>query len=93
MEDIRRTQDNHLIALENVLGRIGDTSQKIAGELDDHIVLLEDLDEHVERSADGMGFLRQRMSKLLQTNNNFHLTTIMILSVVVVVLLFLVLFD
>ena len=93
MEDIRKEQDSHLLELESVLGRIGDKSKAIASELDGHVEILEDLDDDVDRVQDSMDFVRGRMKKLLQTDNNCHLTTIFVLSGIVIFLALLLIFG
>ena len=84
MQDIRNTQDNHLLELENVLGRIGQTSEAMATELDVHSGLIDELNEHVDRSDSAMAVVRTKLGKFLETDNDCHLTTIFILIGVII---------
>jgi hypothetical protein len=93
MQDIRDTQDNHLLELENVLGRIGKTSEAMATELDVHSELMDDLNEHIDRSDDAMAVVRTKLGKFLETDNDCHLTTILVLIGVIIFLIILVVYG
>ena len=93
MQDIRNTQDNHLLELENVLGRIGQTSEAMATELDVHSGLIDELNEHVDRSDSAMAVVRTKLGKFLETDNDCHLTTIFILIGVIIFLIFLIIYG
>lgn len=93
MDSFRDTQDDHLVELENVLGRIGETSHKMASELDDHVELLDDLHDQVDHSEDAMNMVRDKIGRVMQTDNNCHITTIMVLTGVVLFLVFLIIYG
>lgn len=93
MQDIRNTQDSHLLELENVLGRIGQTSEAMATELDVHSGLIDELNEHVDRSDNAMAIVRTKLGKFLETDNDCHLTTIFILIGVIIFLIILIIYG
>jgi syntaxin 8 len=86
--DVLREQDEQLDALGASIGRQRDLSIQIGDELDDHAMMLDDVDNRVDRHQSQLDRARGRLGKVARkAKDNWSMTTIIVLIVILVLLI------
>lgn len=81
-------QDEQLDQLGASIGRQRDISIQIGSELDDHAMMLEEVDERVDRHQSQLDRARGRLGKVARkAKDNWSMTTIIVLIVILVLLI------
>ena len=81
-------QDDQLDALGASIGRQRALGQQIGDELDEHVLMLDEVDGHVDRQQGRLGGARERIGKIARrANDNKQLTAIVVLIVILVLLI------
>ncbi len=86
-------QDETLDELDDAVVRVGYMAENIHEELGQQNKMLNDLEEDLENAEEQLGLVMGKLAKLMKTTNKLQLGTIMALSLIVIVLLFLVLYT
>jgi chromosome segregation ATPase len=81
-------QDNELHELTKCTERLNEKALVINNELEDQKLLLEQLDQDIDRQAEKMNFVMKHMAKVLKTSDTKQLYLIMVLTVIFVILCF-----
>ena len=81
-------QDNELQELTKCTERLNEKALVINNELEDQKLLLEQLDQDIDRQAEKMNFVMKHMAKVLKTSDTKQLYLIMVLTVIFVILCF-----
>ncbi|KAK8812466.1 hypothetical protein WA158_007700 [Blastocystis sp. Blastoise] len=87
--DMMIKQDQDLSMIGDDVDRLGQMASAIGDEINTHNTMLIDMNEEMDEATTKMGQARQQIGKLLKTNNNCELMTILILIAVAVVCFFL----
>ena len=87
-KSVLRDQDEHLDRLGESIGRQRDLSIQIGDELDEHVMMLDDVEDHVDRHQGRLDGARRSLGKVARkANDNKQLTAIFILIIVLVLLI------
>lgn len=87
-QQILSEQDAQLDSLGESIGRQHQLSIQIGDELEGHIALLDDVDEHVDRHQNRLNNARRRLDKIRRkAGDNWSLMTIVGLIIVLVILI------
>lgn len=87
-EQILSEQDAQLDSLGESIGRQHQLSIQIGDELEGHIALLDDVDEHVDRHQGRLNNARRRLDKIRRkAGDNWSMMTIVGLIIVLVILI------
>ena len=83
-----RDQDEHLDRLGESIGRQRDLSIRIGDELDEHVMMLDEVDGHVERHLGRLEGARRRLGGVARkAGDNKQMVAIAVLVVVLVLLI------
>lgn len=86
--NVLREQDEQLDRLGESIGRQRDLSIQIGDELDDHAMLLDEVDERVDRHQGQLDRAGKRLGNFARkARENWSLTTIVVLIIVLVLLI------
>ncbi len=85
-----KQQDETLDDLDDAVVRVGHMAGHIHEELGSQNKMLNELEDDLQNAEEQLGLVMGKLAKLLRTTNKWQLRTIMILSLIVIVLLFLV---
>jgi syntaxin 8 len=87
-QGVLRDQDQQLDQLGESIGRQRDLSIQIGSELDDHAMLLEEVDERVDRHQGQLDRANKRLSTFARkARENWSLTVIVVLIIILVLLI------
>jgi syntaxin 8 len=87
-QGVLRDQDEQLDRLGESIGRQRDLSIQIGNELDDHTMLLEEVDERVDRHQGQLDRANKRLSTFARkARENWSLTLIVVLIIILVLLI------
>lgn len=87
-KNVLREQDEQLDRLGDSIGRQRELSIQIGDELDDHIQMLDDVEQHMDRHQTTLDGARKRLGTFVRkAKENSQLTIILILICVLVVLI------
>ena len=84
-------QDETLDELDGAVVRVGHMAENIHEELGHQNKMLNELEDDLENAEEQLGLVMGKLAKMLKTKNKWQLCTILALSMIVIVLLFLVL--
>lgn len=85
---VMRDQDEQLDVLGASIGRQRDLGMQIGSELDDHAIMLEEVDERTDRHQGQLDRARGRLGKVARkARDNWSMTTIVVLIVILVLLI------
>ncbi|KAF2094454.1 hypothetical protein NA57DRAFT_68552 [Rhizodiscina lignyota] len=85
---VLREQDEQLDRLGESIGRQRDLSIQIGDELDDHAMMLDEVDERVDRHQGQLDRARSRLGRVARkAKDNWSMTTIIVLIVILVLLI------
>jgi len=85
-------QDETLDELDEAVGRVGHMAGNIHEELGHQNKILTDLEDDLADAEEKLGLVMGKLAKMLKTKNKLQLGTILCLSMVVVVLVFIVIY-
>jgi len=86
--DVLQQQDDQLDRLGESIGRQRDLSMHIGDELEDHMQMLDDVEQHVDRHQTTLDGARRQLGNIARkARDNKQLTTILILIIVLVLLI------
>lgn len=87
-KNVLRDQDEQLDRLGDSIGRQRELSIQIGDELDDHVQMLDDVEQHVDRHQSRLDGARKRLGTIARkARDNSQLTIILILICVLVLLI------
>ena len=87
-QGVLREQDEHLDRLGESIGRQRDLSIQIGSELDDHAMLLDEVDERVDRHQGQLDRANKRLTTFARkAKENWSLTLIVVLIIILVLLI------
>jgi len=87
---IMASQDEALQAISDSAQRLGNVARTINVELQEQQVMLNQLDEDIDRETEKLNFVMKRIGRLLKTSDSKQLCVIIALFVLFLVLLFLI---
>lgn len=90
---IMAEQDQDLEELGVGVDRLNELGQNINEELKVQNQMLSDLDRDIDEAAEKMNFVMGKLARLLKTKDTCQLWTVLILTVILVVLVFLVMYT
>mmetsp|Transcript_14830 Transcript_14830/g.26285 ORF Transcript_14830/g.26285 Transcript_14830/m.26285 type:complete len:247 (+) Transcript_14830:418-1158(+) len=90
---IIRQQDEELEELGYAVDRVNDMAVGINEELKTQNQMLKTLEEDIDEAAEKMNFVMGKMAKLLKTKDTCQIWTVIILTLVLVLLVFLVIYT
>lgn len=86
--NVLREQDEQLDVLGASIGRQRDLSIQIGNELDDHAMMLDEVDNRVDRNQSQLDRARNRLGRVARkAKDNWSMTTIIVLIVILVLLI------
>jgi syntaxin 6 len=85
-----KQQDETLDELDQAVVRVGRMAETIQDEIGQQNKLLQEVDEDMDDAQQKLGFVMGKLSKMLKTKSKWQLCTVVILSLIVVVLLFII---
>ena len=86
-------QDEGLEQLDGAVDRIHGMAEEIHGELSAQARMLDDTEDELDETTEKMNFVMGKLSKLLKTKDTCQLWTIVALTVVLIVMVFLVIYS
>lgn len=86
-------QDETLDELGEAVSRVGELAEGIAEEIGQQNKMLDELDEDLTNVEEELGLVMGKLAKFLKTKDKWQLRTILMLSLVAFILLFLVLYT
>ena len=86
-------QDEGLEQLDGAVDRIHGMAEEIHGELSAQARMLDDMEDELDETTEKMNFVMGKLSKLLKTKDTCQLWTIVALTVVLIVMVFLVIYS
>ena len=86
-------QDEGLEQLDGTVDRIHGMAEEIHGELSAQARMLDDMEDELDETTEKMNFVMGKLSKLLKTKDTCQLWTIVALTVVLIVMVFLVIYS
>ena len=86
-------QDETLDELDDAVVRVGHMAENIHDELGQQNKMLTDLEDDLENAEAELGLVVGKLAKMLKTKSKWQLGTIMALSLILIVLLFLVMYT
>jgi syntaxin 6 len=84
-------QDETLDELDGAVVRVGHMAENIHEELGHQNKMLNEVEDDLENAEEQLGLVMGKLAKILKTKKKWQLCTILALSMIVIVLLFLVL--
>lgn len=90
---LMQEQDETLDVLGDAVVRVGEMAENIHEEIEMQNQMLNELDEDMTKVEEELGMVMGKLAVFLKTKNKCHLRTILTLSLIVVVLLFLVIYS
>lgn len=87
-----KQQDETLDDLDDAVVRVGHMAGHIHEELGQQNKMLNEMEDDLQNAEEQLGLVMGKLGKLLKTTNKWQLRTIMILSLIVFILLFLVMY-
>jgi hypothetical protein len=86
-----REQNQHIDDLTDITSQLHQYALNMNQEINKQAEIGEELDHQMDKTMDKMNFVQKKLSILLKTNDRSQICTIMILTGVLMVLMFLVL--
>lgn len=87
-ENVMRDQDEQLDRLGSSISRQRELSMQIGNELDEHVLMLDDVEEGVDRHQSSLDRAKSRLGKVAKkARENWSMTTIIVLIVILVLLI------
>ncbi|VEU37724.1 unnamed protein product [Pseudo-nitzschia multistriata] len=86
-------QDETLDELGEAVTRVGELAEHIGEEIGHQNRMLDDLDQDMTNAEEELGLVMGKMAKFMGTKDRWQLRTILILTLIMIVLLFLVIYS
>lgn len=86
-------QDETLDTLGEAVARVGEMAGNIGEEIGNQNKMLDDLDQDMTNAEEELGLVMGKVAKFIGTKNRGQLRTIIILTLIVIIMLFLVIYS